>query len=131
MSGYWMGIGFNSAVNKGGFLSGFGKLLNKFNPTTWFKKAETVSTSIPGGGIGGASSAGRGIGTFADSLKARLRSYCSCCSNGWIYRSAWIDDTISRCIRCCRNCRSYRVTCFRCCIFRNRFWNKISCRWFI
>lgn len=74
MSGYWMGVGFNSAVNKGGFLSGFGKLMDKFNPVNWFKKAQTVVPTPGGigGGAGGAAAgtAGRGIGTFAESLKA-------------------------------------------------------------
>ncbi len=75
LAGFSYGQGFNSAVNKGGFLSGFGKLLNKFNPTNWFRKAEqTVTTATNPPNLAGASGpnpqSSKNIGSFAEALKA-------------------------------------------------------------
>ena len=70
LSGYWMGQGFNTAVNKGGFLSGFGKLMNKFNPGNWFKKAETVNPPNLGGGMGNPGKNSKELSSLSQAFKS-------------------------------------------------------------
>lgn len=75
MSGYSMGLGFNSAVNKQGIFSSFGKMIgDKLKGIgNLFKgagSAGTNSLTTAAGGTGtGAGTASRGIGSFAESLK--------------------------------------------------------------
>nr|MBP9759325.1 hypothetical protein [Candidatus Dojkabacteria bacterium] len=73
-AGYWQGVGFNAAVNKGGFLSGVKDFFGKFNPRNIFKSRTTIPSGVlpgsmnvpPPGAANNVAGMGQALKSFPD-----------------------------------------------------------------